>query len=122
MANHHNILPKILVITTLVLIIFGETATGDTHTECGVAQTAFGMCVPYVLGQDPQLSSQCCQGVQSVHSLATTPESQKSICQCLRLLLLSLGNINSARATTLSSQCGTSTSVIPTSLSFDCAK
>ncbi|KAJ0963028.1 hypothetical protein J5N97_028150 [Dioscorea zingiberensis] len=106
----------------LLLAAVVVTVKGETHTECGVAQTAFGMCVPYVMGQDPHLSAQCCQGVQSVRSLATTPQSHKAICQCLRLLMLSLGNIDSARAAALSSQCGASTSVIPTTLSFDCTK
>ncbi|KAH7658160.1 Plant non-specific lipid-transfer protein/Par allergen protein [Dioscorea alata] len=94
----------------------------DTHSDCGLAQTAFGPCVPYMIGQDPKVSAQCCQGVQAVKDLASSPAAGRSICECLKSELASAGSINSARAAALSGNCRITINLIPISSSFNCNK
>ncbi|XP_064950590.1 non-specific lipid-transfer protein 1-like [Musa acuminata AAA Group] len=98
-------------------------ASSDTHTDCGIAQTAFGECVPYVTGKDPSLSDQCCSGVKSIKELTPTVEDRRAICACLVQELKDAGgSVDSSKAKGLAGGCGVSTNVIPTSLSFDCSK
>ncbi|URD87552.1 hypothetical protein MUK42_28411 [Musa troglodytarum] len=98
-------------------------ASSDTHTDCGIAQTAFGECVPYVTGEDPSLAVQCCSAVRDIKELTPTVEDRRAICACLVQELKDAGgSVDSSKASGLARACGVSTDVIPTSLSFDCSK
>ncbi|KAJ0963036.1 hypothetical protein J5N97_028158 [Dioscorea zingiberensis] len=103
-------------------LTFSALAIADTHSDCGLAQTAFGPCVPYMIGQDQKASAQCCQGLQAVKDLANSPTAGQTICECLKSELDSAGPINSELASGLPGQCRIPINVIPTSSTFDCKK
>ncbi|KAG1335197.1 Lipid transfer protein [Cocos nucifera] len=105
----------------LVLLSMASTlVSADTHSDCGLAETAFGMCIPYVMG-DEQLDPKCCNGVQSVNDLASTSKARRDICECLRNLMVRVGNVNSGLLAGLPGACGVNTNVIPSGLTFDCS-
>ncbi|KAI0524199.1 hypothetical protein KFK09_003563 [Dendrobium nobile] len=107
----------------LLVFIFSmiiKLAEPNTKTQCGVAQTAFGMCVPYLIGWDRILSPQCCMAVRSVKELSRTPTAQNSICKCLERMVVKIGRIDQCRATSLAVRCRVHGSIIPTGNRFSC--
>ncbi|XP_010915652.2 non-specific lipid-transfer protein 1 [Elaeis guineensis] len=110
-----------LLLLLALLSMASMLVSADTHSDCGLAETAFGMCIPYVMGNDPQLDPKCCNAVQSVNDLASTPKLRRDICDCLRKMLIHAGKINSGRLAGLPGKCRINTNVIPPSLTFDCS-
>ncbi|XP_064995447.1 non-specific lipid-transfer protein A-like [Musa acuminata AAA Group] len=112
-----------LLLLVAILAAAMLRASSDTNTDCGMAQTAFGECVPYVAGKDPSLSHQCCSAVRDIKELTPTAKDRRAICACLvRELKDAGGSVDSSKASGLAGACGVSTNVIPTSLSFHCSK
>ncbi|XP_009389977.2 non-specific lipid-transfer protein A-like [Musa acuminata AAA Group] len=112
-----------LLLLVAILAAAMLRASSYTHTDCEIAQTAFGECVPYVAGKDPSLSHQCCSAVRNIKELVPTVEDRRAICACLVQELKDAGgSVDSSKAKGLAGGCGVSTNVIPTSLSFDCSK
>ncbi|RWV96628.1 hypothetical protein GW17_00040639 [Ensete ventricosum] len=112
-----------LLLLVAILAVAMPRASSDTHSDCGIAQTAFGECVPYVAGKDPSVSHQCCSAVRDIKELTPTVKDRRAICACLVQELKDAGGyVDSSKAGGLAGACGVSTNVIPTSLSFHCSK
>lgn len=110
-----------MLIVMLSVLTTIRTVESHTKTDCGVAQTAFGMCVPYVMGDEHEVSSSCCAAVKSVEELSSmTSMGKRGTCDCLRTMMAKVGRIDGRRASGLAKKCGVRTSVIPTSLRFRC--
>ncbi|KAJ6792364.1 non-specific lipid-transfer protein A-like [Iris pallida] len=105
-----------------ILVILSNLTVIECHTksDCGVAETAFGMCVPYVMGDEHNVLPKCCAAVRSVKELSTTQAARRDMCECLRRLMAQVGKIDGRRALELPGECGVPTTVIPTSLDFPC--
>ncbi|ONK66498.1 uncharacterized protein A4U43_C06F11840 [Asparagus officinalis] len=111
-----------MLIVMLSVLAAIRAVESHTKTDCGVAQTAFGMCVPYVMGDERgPVSSSCCAAVKSVEELSSmTSMGKRGVCDCLRAMMAEVGRIDGRRASGLARKCGVRTSVIPTSLRFRC--
>ncbi|ONK81174.1 uncharacterized protein A4U43_C01F26120 [Asparagus officinalis] len=111
-----------MTLIIMVAILVASVVEGNTKTDCGVAQTAFGMCVPYVMGMEHTVSSSCCMAVRSVKDLSPTRMARRGTCNCLKMMMAQVGTgrVDGRRASGLAGKCGVRTSVIPTSLSFRC--
>lgn len=112
--------PLGMVMAITLVMAAAVMVEGNTKSDCGVAQTAFGMCVPYVIGEERGVSPSCCAGVRSVKELSPTLTAKRSVCDCLRAMMAQVGKIDTRRAAGLAGKCRIKTNVIPTSLGFRC--
>ncbi|KAJ6830090.1 non-specific lipid-transfer protein A-like [Iris pallida] len=112
-----------VVLVAVTLVILGNLAgiECNTKSDCGVAETAFGMCVPYMTGEERNvLPYKCCAAVRSVKELSPTRAARRETCECLRRLMAQVGRVDGRRARGLPGACRVATNVIPTSLDFPC--
>ncbi|KAK8970334.1 hypothetical protein KSP40_PGU016241 [Platanthera guangdongensis] len=100
--------------SALILVMMVGRVEPSTKTECGVAQMAFGMCVPYLMDWDRSISSQCCMAVRSVKELSPTPAARKSVCECLERMMGKIGRVDVRRVAAIPVRCRIHGSVVPT--------
>lgn len=121
MARHPTAISLLLLLASAAL---PRPALSGTHSDCGMAQTAFSFCVAYIAGLDGTLPPKCCQGARAVRDLAPTPADQRAACGCLQQMLASAGVVDgegsAKRVRDVMAKCGVTTRAIPTSLSRSC--
>ncbi|KMZ72311.1 Lipid transfer protein [Zostera marina] len=118
MAASMVLLPVVTVV--FLLCCCWTPVEAETHTDCGLAQTAFSFCVSYVAGIDEEIDPKCCVGARSVQELIPTSIGERVMCECLKQELVSAGAVDEGRTLSLALICGVSTNYLPTSLEFEC--
>ncbi|MCL7033190.1 hypothetical protein MKW94_009177 [Papaver nudicaule] len=72
--------------------------------SCGMVTSKMAPCLGYLTGG--ALSTNCCQGVESLLAAAQTTPDRQTACDCLKSASSSIPGINYANAASLPSECG----------------
>lgn len=111
----------------LILLLTGsatEIVSGETHTDCGLAQTSFSFCVDYILGLVDTLSPKCCMGANDVEELVSFSLRRRGMCLCLgQMLEMTGGKVDGGRTASLARKCNVKTQFfhyLPSGLEYGC--
>ncbi|KAK1258218.1 Non-specific lipid-transfer protein 4 [Acorus gramineus] len=80
-----------------------------------------GPCAHYLTRQATALSADCCNGVRSLHSAASSTQVRRDMRECLRQVAVWYNNLRDEAAQELPGQCGVSIG-IPISRNTDCSR
>lgn len=93
------------------MVVMCMVVAAVPHAEgaitCGDIIGKLEPCLNYALGQGA-LTSQCCNGVQSVYAAATTTPDRQAVCDCLKRVSSSSGGarVNTGNIQALPGKCG----------------
>nr|GLL38183.1 non-specific lipid-transfer protein 2B-like [Ipomoea trifida]GMD44322.1 non-specific lipid-transfer protein 1-like [Ipomoea batatas] len=102
---------------TVLVLLFVAGASVEAQVTCDTVNSDLGPCVPYVIagiGNGP--SSDCCNGLNSLLSAASTQPDRQTACSCLKSLASFISDEQLARAASIPDQCGAN---IPFTISRD---
>lgn len=107
----------IAAITFTILLL---TTYANAAVRCNQVASALAKCTSYVITGEGNPTVQCCSGIKSLNSMATTDVEHQAVCKCLRNLAKGTV-INASAAAGLPGKCGV---IVPFALSttIDCSK
>ena len=107
----------IAAITITILLL---TTYANATVRCNQVASALGQCTSYVLTGEGNPTVECCSGIKSLNSMATTDVEHQVVCKCLRNLV-KVTAVNASVAAGLPGKCGV---IVPFALSttIDCSK
>ncbi|XP_019175682.1 PREDICTED: non-specific lipid-transfer protein 2B-like [Ipomoea nil] len=108
---------KLYLTVFALLLVAGATAPYGVEAQvtCDTVNTDLGPCGSYVLiGIGP--SSDCCNGLKSLLSAASTQTDRQTVCSCLKSLASSVNDAQLARAASIPDKCD---ATIPFTISRD---
>ncbi|KAK1307632.1 Non-specific lipid-transfer protein 4 [Acorus calamus] len=108
----------VLLLLAVACAIIGP---GQAQVSCSAVDSAMGPCAQYLTGQATAPSADCCNGVRSLHSAASSTQARRDTCECLRQVAARYSNLRDEAAQALPEQCGVSVS-IPISRNTDCSR
>ena len=104
---------------TLLLAVL---AAARDHDACETAQQAFSECVPYVVGQAPAASPNCCTGLGDLRDMGGGGAAlRRALCACALSEVRDAGEMDPRRAAGLAAACKVHVGFIPTKPGFDCS-
>ncbi|CAN4108429.1 unnamed protein product [Withania somnifera] len=120
---------RFLVFLSLVLIIISALSNSKQYVlsapSCQAVTSQLSPCLPYIK-KDSGINSPtvpCCTGVNKLYKLAKTKGDRVVICNCLKTVLVNLGNsVISSRVADLPKKCGVSFNMPPINKNYDCNK
>ncbi|XP_039842500.1 non-specific lipid-transfer protein 2-like [Panicum virgatum] len=113
----------IMSAATLLLAVL---AAARDHDACETAQQAFSEGVPYVVGQAPAASPNCCTGLGDLRDMggsgaAAAAAQRRALCACVLSEVKAAGAMDPRRAAGLAAACKVPVGFIPTKPGFDCS-
>ncbi|XP_060218426.1 non-specific lipid-transfer protein-like [Lycium barbarum] len=96
--------------------------------SCQTVTSQLSPCLSYIrkdgakkVGDGPSVP--CCTGVNNIYQLAKTKPDRVVICNCLKTVLINLGNnVIPSRISGLPKKCGVSFNMPPLDKNYDCNK
>ncbi|CAN6179258.1 unnamed protein product [Urochloa humidicola] len=98
-------------------------AAARHHGDCETAQQAFSECVPYVVGEEPSVTPNCCRGLGDISVMGNTAAHRRALCACIlsEVKAAGGGRMGHGRAAWLPASCKVPIGFIPTKPNFDCS-
>ncbi|XP_078168739.1 non-specific lipid-transfer protein-like isoform X2 [Carex rostrata] len=109
----------IAAITITILLLIGPHTT-NAAISCGQVASALAQCMSYARTGQGSPTAQCCSGIKSLNSMASTGADRQSVCNCLKNLAKGT-TINAKAAAGLPGKCSVSVPYA-ISTSTDCSK
>ncbi|KAJ3704504.1 hypothetical protein LUZ61_008209 [Rhynchospora tenuis] len=109
----------IAAVTVAILLLTSPYAANAT-ISCGQVASTLSQCMSYARSGQGNPPSQCCSGVRSLNSMASTSTDRQAVCNCLKNLAKST-SVNSGAVAGIPGKCGVSVPYA-ISTSTDCSK
>ncbi|XP_047051565.1 non-specific lipid-transfer protein 1-like [Lolium rigidum] len=103
-----------------LVVMLAAAPRAAVAINCGQVDSAVGPCLPFARGGAGP-STQCCNGVKSLHNQARSTFDRQTACNCLKGIAARFHDLNLANAAAIPSRCGVS---IPYTISpsIDCSR
>ncbi|KAJ1273805.1 hypothetical protein BS78_05G012800 [Paspalum vaginatum] len=112
----------VAVVAAVVLAVLASSETASAAVSCGEVTNALMPCLGYAMGSAPAPSAQCCTGVRSLNSRASSTADRQAACACLKNLAGRLsGGSGMGNAASIPSKCGVNVGMA-ISPNVDCSK
>lgn len=93
-----------------------------THAiTCMDVDVALEPCIPYLVGQAPDPTKTCCDGILHLKNLATTTPDRRAACTCMKAAASHLPGLKDSAVSALPQKCNAPLPY-PISTSVDCTK
>ncbi|TVU27274.1 hypothetical protein EJB05_29874 [Eragrostis curvula] len=109
----------VAVVAVLAVLVASETASAAI--SCGQVTSAITPCLTYAMGRASSPSTQCCAGVRSLNSQASSTADRRAACSCLKNMAGAARGVSMGNAASIPGKCGVSVSM-PISTTVDCSK
>ncbi|CAN6190929.1 unnamed protein product [Urochloa humidicola] len=105
------------------VLLAAVLAAARHHDACETAQQAFSECVPYVVGEEPSVTPNCCRGLRDISAMGNTAAQRRALCACIlsEVKAAAGGRMEPRRAAWLPASCKVPIGFIPTKPNFDCS-
>ncbi|KAK6782579.1 hypothetical protein RDI58_020375 [Solanum bulbocastanum] len=74
----------LLLICIAVATAASVAAEDATVVTCSTVSSSLKPCLGYILGGGLSVSSECCNGIKSLHRVASTTADRQRFCRCLK--------------------------------------
>ncbi|TVU50611.1 hypothetical protein EJB05_01989 [Eragrostis curvula] len=112
-------LAVLAMVAVLAVLVAAESASAAI--SCGDVTSAIAPCLGYAMGRGTAPSTQCCSGVRSLSSRASSTADRQAACSCLKSMAGRLGGVSMGNAASIPGKCGVSIGM-PISTTVDCSK
>ncbi|XP_058734673.1 non-specific lipid-transfer protein A-like [Vicia villosa] len=95
-------LRMILMLLVLLLLTMEQVHGFD----CEQAKTSVHSCTSFLVGDDAEPSTTCCDGIKLIKSSVTTVDERRAACECIKNWASNIPNIKEDLAISLPKRCG----------------
>ncbi|RLN13063.1 hypothetical protein C2845_PM09G03420 [Panicum miliaceum] len=112
-----------IVAAASAALLLAVLAAARDHDACETAQQAFSECVPYVVGQAPAASPNCCTGLADLRDMGAggAAAQRRPLCACILSEVKAAGRMDPRRAAGLAAACRVPVGFVPTKPDFNCS-
>ncbi|XP_054797649.1 non-specific lipid-transfer protein A-like [Prosopis cineraria] len=109
----------IMVGLAVLLMLMAEPVYGTI--DCNHVKSSVSPCVPYLTGNAPKPSANCCNNISALKKEASTTADRRAVCECLKAAASTVPGLKKDLAVGLPKQCGVDTG-IPISPDTKCSE
>jgi len=97
-----------MVVAICMVLMSASAPFAEGTISCEQVTEDLESCLGYLEASSSGPSSQCCNGVKTLNSAASTTNDRQTACNCLKSLASSISGLKASNAAALPGKCGVS--------------
>jgi Protease inhibitor/seed storage/LTP family len=112
---------RIVMLAALVVILIMAAPATEAALSCGQVTGYIASCMQYAQGKAAAPSGQCCSGVRTLSTMASTTPDRQTACNCLKNAAKAINGLIAGNIAAVPSKCGVSVPYV-ISATTDCSR